>query len=104
AHAEKDYWHSVLCIDETKINVFGTDSFKTVWRHKGEQYKENCMVTTVKPGDGSVLLWDCMTAVGVVKLHFIDGINSQMYCSILKENFSNMTMIQNTHLRPLLHF
>ncbi len=26
-------------VDETKINVFGTDGFKTVWRRKGEEYK-----------------------------------------------------------------
>ncbi len=66
------------------------------------------MVPTVKHGGGSVLMWGCMSAAGVGELHFIDGImNSQMYCSILKENFvhfSNMTMILNTHLRPLLDF
>ncbi|CAI9553232.1 unnamed protein product, partial [Staurois parvus] len=71
---------------------------------KGEEYKEKCMVPTVTHGD-IVLLWGCMSAAGVRELHFIDGIvNSQMYCSILKEKFSNMTMIQNTHLRPLLYF
>ncbi len=65
---------------------FGTDSFKTVWRRKGEEYKEKCMVPTVKHGGGSVLMWGCMSAAGVGELHFIDGImNSQMYCSILKE-------------------
>ncbi len=110
AHADKDedYWDSILWSDETKINVFGTDGFKTVWRRKGEEYKEKCMVPTVKHGGGSVLVWGCMSAAGVGELHFIDGImNSQMYCSILKENFmhfSNMTMILNTHLRPLLDF
>ncbi len=74
------------------------------------------MVPTVKRGGGSVLMWGCMSAAGVGELHFIDGImNSQMYCSILKEkmlpslrdhimHFSNMTMILNTHLRPLLDF
>ncbi len=32
AHDDKDedYWDSILWSDETKINVFGTDSFKTV--------------------------------------------------------------------------
>ncbi len=31
AHADKDedYWDSILWSDETKINVFGTDGFKT---------------------------------------------------------------------------
>ncbi len=88
AHADKDedYWDSILWSDETKINVFGTDGFKTVWRRKGEEYKEKCMVPTVKHGGGSVLMWGCMSAAGVGELHFIDGImNSQMYCSILKE-------------------
>ncbi len=88
AHADKDedYWDSILWSDETKINVFGTDGFKTVWRRKGEEYKEKCMVPTVKHGGGSVLMWGCMSAAGVGELHLIDGImNSQMYCSILKE-------------------
>ncbi len=88
AHADKDedYWDSILWSDETKINVFGTDGFKTVWHRKGEEYKEKCMVPTVKHGGGSVLMWGCMSAAGVGELHFIDGImNSQMYCSILKE-------------------
>ncbi len=50
AHTDKDedYWDSILWSDETKINVFGTDGFKTVWRRKGEEYKEKCMVPTVK--------------------------------------------------------
>ncbi len=119
AHADKDedYWDSILWSDETKINVLGTDGFKTLWRLKGEEYKEKCMVPSVKHGGGSVLMWGCMSAAGVGELHFIDGImNSQMYCSILKEkmlpslvplvvmHFSNMTMILNTHLRPLLDF
>ncbi len=88
AHADKDedYWDSILWCDETKINVFGTDGFKTVWRRKGEEYKEKCMEPTVKHGGGSVLMWGCMSAAGAGELHFIDGImNSQMYCSILKE-------------------
>ncbi len=114
AHADKaeDYWDSILWSDETKINVFGTDSFKTVWRRKGEEYKEKCMVPTVKHGGGNVLMWGCMSAAGVWELHFIDGImNSQMYCSILKEKMLSSlralgrhALFLNTHLRPLLDF
>ncbi|CAI9623368.1 unnamed protein product, partial [Staurois parvus] len=45
------------------------------------------MVPIVKHGGSSVLLWGCMGAAVIGELHFIDGImNSQMYCSILKEN------------------
>ncbi|CAI9532478.1 unnamed protein product [Staurois parvus] len=62
------------------------------------------MVPIVKHGGDSVLLCGCMSAAGIVELHFIDGImNSQMYCSVLKEKFSNMTMIQNIHLKPQLY-
>ncbi len=119
AHADKDEDNrdSILWSDETKINVFGTDGFKTVWRRKGEEYKETCMVPTVNHGGGSVLMWGCMSAAGVGELHFIDGImNSQMYCSILKEKMlpslralGRRALFQhdndlNTHLRPLLDF
>ncbi len=31
-------------------------SDETVWRRKGEEYKEKCMVPTVKHGGGSVLM------------------------------------------------
>ncbi|CAI9576746.1 unnamed protein product, partial [Staurois parvus] len=57
AHAEKEevYWDSILWSDKIKINVFGTDGFKTVWHHKGEEHKEKCMVHTVKHGGGSDL-------------------------------------------------
>ena len=47
---------------------FGTDGFKTVWHRNGEEYKEKCMVPTVKHGDGSVLMWGCMSTAGVREL------------------------------------
>ncbi len=48
--------------------------------------KKNAWCLQCKHGCGSVLMWGCMSAAGVGELHFIDGImNSQMYCSILKE-------------------
>lgn len=39
AHVKKDE-DSILWSDETKINVFGTDGFKTVWRRKGGEDKK----------------------------------------------------------------
>uniref|UniRef100_A0A3P9CU39 Transposase Tc1-like domain-containing protein n=1 Tax=Maylandia zebra TaxID=106582 RepID=A0A3P9CU39_9CICH len=64
AHAEKDevYRDYILWSDETKITVFGTNGFKTVWRRKGEDFKEKCMVPTVKHGGGSPYVgkhWIC---------------------------------------------
>ncbi len=98
---------------------FGTDGFKNcmasqrwgIQREMHGAYSENMVVAVSLCGAAWVLL------VSGGELHFIDGImNSQMYCSILKEKmlhhsvplvvvqFYNMTMILNTHLRPLLYF
>uniref|UniRef100_A0A3B3HBD5 Sleeping Beauty transposase HTH domain-containing protein n=1 Tax=Oryzias latipes TaxID=8090 RepID=A0A3B3HBD5_ORYLA len=67
AHAEKDeyYWYSVLWSTETKITVFGTNSFKSVWRRKDEDFRKKCLVPIVKRGGGRVMMWGCMSAAGV---------------------------------------
>ena len=51
-----DYWNHVLWSDEMKINLFGSDGLKQVWRRPGEEYKDNCVMPTVKHGGGNVLL------------------------------------------------
>ncbi len=118
AHADKDedYWDSILWSDETKINVFWNDGFKTVWRRKGEEYKEKCIVPTVKHGGGSVLMWGCMSAAGgscislmASWIHKCTALYWKRRCyhhsvPLVVVHFSNMTMILNTHLRPLLDF
>ncbi len=50
-----DYWNLVLWSDETKINLFGSDGVKCVWRQTGEEYKDKCVL--VKHGGGSVMIW-----------------------------------------------
>ncbi len=51
------YWNHVLCSDETKINLFGSDGVKHVWRQPGEEYKEKCVLPIVKHVGGSVMVW-----------------------------------------------
>ncbi len=63
----------VLWSDETKINLFGSDGVKRVWRQPGEEYKDKCVLPTVKHGGGSVMVWGCMSAAG-------------MYCDTLKQS------------------
>ncbi len=36
---DMDYWNHVLWSDETKMNLFGSDGVKRVWRQSGEEYK-----------------------------------------------------------------
>ena len=80
-----DYWNHVLWSDEMKINLFGSNGFKHVWWQPGEEYKDKCVMPTVKHGGGNVMVWGCMSAAGVGELYFIVGnMNSNMYCEILQ--------------------
>ena len=51
-----DYWNHILWCDEMKINLFGSDGFKHVWRGPEEEYKDNCVMPTVKHGGGNVMV------------------------------------------------
>ncbi len=90
---DMDYWNHVLWSDETKINLFGSDGVKRVWRQPGEEYKDKCVLPTVKHGGGSVMVWGCMSAAGTGELQFIEGtMNANKYCDILKQS-----MISSQH-------
>ena len=52
----RDYWNHVICSDEMKINLFGSDGFKHVWRRPGEEYKDKCVMPTVKRSGGNVMV------------------------------------------------
>ncbi len=82
-----DYWNHVLWSDETKINVFSSDGVKRVWQQPGEEYKDKCVLPTVKHGGGGVMVWGCMSAAGTGELQFIEGtMNANMYCDTLKQS------------------
>ncbi len=84
---DMDYWNNVLWSDETKINLFGSDGVKRVWRQPGEEYKDKCVLPTVKHVGGNVMVWGCMSAAGTGELQFIEGtMNADMYCDILKQS------------------
>ncbi len=84
---DTDYWNHVLWSDETKINLFGSDGVKRVWRQPDEEYKDKCVLPTVMHGGGSVMVWGCMSATGTGELQFIEGaMNANMYCDILKQS------------------
>ncbi len=86
-----DYWNHVLWSDETKINFFVSDGVKRVWRQPGEEYKDKCVLPTVKHGGGSVMVWGCMSAAGTGELKFIEGtMNANMYCDILKQRLGRI--------------
>uniref|UniRef100_A0A673Z5B4 Dihydropyrimidinase n=1 Tax=Salmo trutta TaxID=8032 RepID=A0A673Z5B4_SALTR len=58
-HGDKDrtFWSNVFWSDETKIELFGHNECRYVWRKKGEACKPKNKIPTVKHVGGSIMLW-----------------------------------------------
>lgn len=62
--------------------MFGSDG-----RKANDEMNPKNLRPTVKHGGGSVMVWGCMSAAGVGKLCFVEGImNQDVYLEILKNN------------------
>ncbi|KAF7248073.1 Neuronal vesicle trafficking-associated protein 1 [Varanus komodoensis] len=76
-----------LKLNIKKTKIMASDGVKRVWRQPGEEYKDKCVLPTVKHGGGSVMVWGCMSAAGTGELQFIEGtMNANMYYDILKQS------------------
>ena len=63
------------------------DGVKHVWQQPGEEYKDKCVLPTVKHGGGIVMVWGCISAAGTGELQFTEGtMNDNMYCDILRQS------------------
>uniref|UniRef100_A0AAY5L890 Transposase Tc1-like domain-containing protein n=1 Tax=Esox lucius TaxID=8010 RepID=A0AAY5L890_ESOLU len=65
-------WEKVMWSDETKIELFGLNSTRRVWKKKDEYNPKNT-IPTVKHGGGNIILWGCFSAKGTGRLHRIEG-------------------------------
>lgn len=80
----KKQWRKVLFTDESKFELFGTKRRVFVRRFAGERYRKECLVPTVKHGNGNIMVWGGVSANGKTRLKRIEGIMDQkMYHSIL---------------------
>uniref|UniRef100_A0A8C8K1R5 Metallophosphoesterase 1 n=1 Tax=Oncorhynchus tshawytscha TaxID=74940 RepID=A0A8C8K1R5_ONCTS len=64
----------IIWSDETKIELFGNNDHRYVWRKKGEACKPKNTIPTVKHGGGSVMLLGCFDAEGTGTRNKIDDI------------------------------
>ncbi len=69
----EENWVNVLWSDETKIELFGINSTRRVWRRRNAAYDPENTIPTFKHGGGNIMLWGCFSAKGTGQLHCIKG-------------------------------
>uniref|UniRef100_A0A3B3R7X0 Tc1-like transposase DDE domain-containing protein n=1 Tax=Paramormyrops kingsleyae TaxID=1676925 RepID=A0A3B3R7X0_9TELE len=78
-------WEKVLFGDESTFCLFGSQADTYVRRFPGEEFKPECLNLTVKH-PLKVMVWGCMAASGVGRLHIADGMVSRTkYITVLQK-------------------
>ncbi|KAI4880001.1 hypothetical protein NFI96_029183 [Prochilodus magdalenae] len=89
-------WEKVLWSDETKIELFGINSTRRVWRKRNADYDPKNTVPTVKHGGGNIMFWGCFSAKGTGLLHRINGrMDGAMY-----RNLSDKSLVTTSFPPP----
>ena len=58
-------WQKVLWSDETKMELFGLNAKRYVWRKPNTAHPPKNTIPTVKHGGGSIMLWGCFSSAGI---------------------------------------
>ncbi|KAL6727611.1 hypothetical protein Aduo_009474 [Ancylostoma duodenale] len=67
-------WQRVVWSDESKFLLFGTDEIAYIRRPTECHYDRKYQIPTQKHGGGNVLVWGCISSVGMGPLHRIQGV------------------------------
>ncbi|KAG2466986.1 TCB1 transposase, partial [Polypterus senegalus] len=79
--------NKILWSDETKIELFGVNARRHIWRKPGTAHHQANTIPSVKHGGGSIMLWGCFSAAETGRLVRIKGkMTAAMYRDILDEN------------------
>ncbi|KAK3556293.1 hypothetical protein QTP70_007047 [Hemibagrus guttatus] len=79
--------NKILWSDETKIELFGLNGKRHVWRNPCTAHHLANIILTLKHGGGSIMLWECFSAAGTGRLVRVKGkMNAAIYRDILDEN------------------
>ncbi|KAG1486463.1 hypothetical protein G6F47_012900 [Rhizopus delemar] len=63
-HWTSDDWRRMVFSDETKVNVYGSDGCRYFWSRPDDNLQPHHLDLTVKGGDGSIMVWGCITYDG----------------------------------------
>ena len=63
-----NFWKNVVWSDESKFNLFDSDSKVMVWRTPRKEFDPKCTIPMIQQSDGSVMIWDCFSSQEVGKL------------------------------------
>ena len=80
-----DWWKFVLCSDDKKLEIFGSNRCVFVRCGVGERMISACVFPTVKHGRGGVMVWGCFAGDTVCDLFRFQGtFNQHGYHRILQ--------------------
>ena len=70
---QEEALEKVVWSDKTKIELFGINLNRRVWRKRNAEYNPKNTTPTVKHGGGNLMLWGYFSAKGTGRLHRIEG-------------------------------
>jgi len=80
-------WKQVIFSDESKYMLFKSDGRQYCWMKPGQAYDNRFVKKTIKHGAGNIMVWGCISAKGMGRLHHIEGIMcGPDYIKILDEH------------------
>lgn len=79
-------WRNILWSDETKVNLFSSDSGRNVRRPKGKVYHVNYTPKTDKHGGGNIMVWGCFSWNGVGPIFRIEDTMTKFEYKNILEN------------------